>query len=91
MLQYMESPHNILAGNLSRLHCLVTPAQIVEGKKLVEPAEASNEEEDKAYFLNHEYMFKQPFEPPIEARTSFYVGILDQKATRLGRLLDSGW
>jgi hypothetical protein len=27
----------------------------VEGKKLVEPAEVSNEEEDKAYFLDQEY------------------------------------
>jgi hypothetical protein len=31
------------------------------------------------------------FEPPVEARTSFYVGILAQKATWLGRLLDPGW
>ncbi len=55
MLHYIKGPHNILADNLSRLHCLVTPAQIAEGKKLVEPAEASNEEEDKAYFLDEEY------------------------------------
>jgi hypothetical protein len=39
MLHYIEGPHNILANNLSRLHCLVTPAQIAEGKKLVEPAD----------------------------------------------------
>jgi hypothetical protein len=38
MLHYIEGPHNILDDNLSRLHCLVTPAQIAEGKKLVEPA-----------------------------------------------------
>ncbi len=38
MLHYIEGPRNILANNLSRLHCLVTPAQIAEGKKLVEPA-----------------------------------------------------
>jgi hypothetical protein len=37
------------------LHPLVTPAQIAEGKKLVEPAEVSNEEEAKAYFLDQEY------------------------------------
>ncbi len=55
MLHYIEGPHNILANNLSRLHCLVTPAQIAEGKKLVEPAEVSIEEEDKAYFLDQEY------------------------------------
>ncbi len=48
-------PHNILANNLSRLHCLVTPAQIAKGKKLVEPAEISHEDEDKVYFLDQEY------------------------------------
>jgi hypothetical protein len=26
MLHYIEGPRNILANNLSRLHCLVTPA-----------------------------------------------------------------
>ncbi len=55
MLHYIEGPRNILAGNLSRLNCLFTLAQIAEGKKLVEPAEVSNEEEDKAYFLDQEY------------------------------------
>jgi hypothetical protein len=49
------SPHNILADNLSRLHRLVTPTQIAEGKKLVEPTEVSNEEEGKAYILDQEY------------------------------------
>ncbi len=52
MLHYIEGPRNILADNLSRLHCLVTPAQIAEGKKLVEPTEVSIEEEDEAYFLD---------------------------------------
>ncbi len=55
MLHYIEGPCNILADNLSRLHCLVTPTQIAEGKKLVEPAEVSIKEEDKAYFLDQEY------------------------------------
>jgi hypothetical protein len=55
MLHYIKPPRNILANNLSRLHRLVTPAQIAEGKKFVEPAEVSNEEEDKAYFLDQEY------------------------------------
>jgi hypothetical protein len=36
MLHYIEEgPRNILADNLSRLHCLVSLAQMVEGKKLV--------------------------------------------------------
>jgi hypothetical protein len=55
MLHYIEGPCNILADNLSRLHPLVTPGQIAEGKKLVEPAEVSIEEEDEAYFLDQEY------------------------------------
>jgi hypothetical protein len=55
MLHYIEGTCNILADNLSRLNCLVTPAQIVEGKKLVEPAEVAIEKEDKAYFLDQEY------------------------------------
>ncbi len=53
ILHYIKAPRNILADNLSRLHRLVTPAQIV-GKKLVEPAEVSIEGEDKAYFLDQE-------------------------------------
>jgi hypothetical protein len=41
--------------NYSRLHCLVTLAQIAEGKKLVEPAEVPIKEEDEVYFLDQEY------------------------------------
>jgi hypothetical protein len=37
VLHYIKGPRNILANNLLRLHRLVTPAQIAEGKKLVEP------------------------------------------------------
>jgi hypothetical protein len=55
MLHNIKGPRNILADNLSRLHRLVTPAQIAEGKKLVEPVEVAIEEEDKAYFLDQEY------------------------------------
>jgi hypothetical protein len=55
MLHYIAGPRNILADNLSRLHRLVTPAQIAEGKKLIEPAEVSTEEEDETYFLDQEY------------------------------------
>ncbi len=43
------------------------------------------------YLLMSNYKFKQPFEPPVEACTSFYAGILAQKATRLGRSFDPGW
>jgi hypothetical protein len=37
------------------LPTIVAPAQITEGKKLIEPAEVSIEEEDEAYFLDQEY------------------------------------
>jgi hypothetical protein len=47
MMHFIESPHNILANNLSRLQHLVTLAQIFEGKKLVEPAEVSNKKKTK--------------------------------------------
>jgi hypothetical protein len=47
MLHYIKGPHNIFANNLSRLHCLVTPAQITKGKKLVEPAEVSKRKKTK--------------------------------------------
>ncbi len=54
MLHNIKDPCKILANNISRLHRLVTPAQIAEGKKLAEPAEVSNKEEDEAYFLDQE-------------------------------------
>jgi hypothetical protein len=55
ILHYIEGPRKIVANNLLMLHCLVTLAQIVEEKKLIEPAEVSNEEEEKANFLDQEY------------------------------------
>ncbi len=55
ILHFIKGPDNILADNLSRLHRLVTPAQIAEGKKLEEPADVSSEEQDKAYFLDQKY------------------------------------
>jgi hypothetical protein len=55
ILHHIEGPCNILANILLRLHCLVTLAQIAEGKKPVEPADVSNEEEVKVYFLDQEY------------------------------------
>ena len=49
-LHYIEGPNNILADNLSRLHRLVTPAQIAEGKNLIDPADVS--EEKDAFMLD---------------------------------------
>jgi hypothetical protein len=51
----VKGPYNILSHNYSRLHCLITLAQIAEGNKLVDPAEVSIEEEDEVYFLDQEY------------------------------------
>jgi len=53
-LHYIEGPHNILADNLSRLHRLVTPAQITEGKRLVDPSGVSDDDYD-FYFLDQAY------------------------------------
>jgi hypothetical protein len=55
MLHYIKGPRNILADNLSRLHCLVTLAQIAERKTLVELVEVFSREEDKACILDQEY------------------------------------
>ncbi len=54
ILHYIEGPRNILADNLLRLHRQVTPAQIAQQKKLIEPAEISNVEEDEVCFLDQE-------------------------------------
>jgi hypothetical protein len=53
-LHYIEGPHNILADNLSQLHRLVTLAQIVEGKSLVDSA-VDSDDDDELYFLDQEY------------------------------------
>ncbi len=75
MLHYIEGPRNILANSLSRLHCLVTPAQIAEGKKCVEPTEVSIEEEDKAYFLDQEY--SGLYDKDIWECIEFYLNLPD--------------
>ena len=50
-LHYIEGEKDILADNLSRLLHLPTPSQITEGKKLVEPAIVSDEEDNNEGFL----------------------------------------
>ncbi len=57
-IHYIEGERNILAGQLSRLERLPTPAQLAEGKKLVEPAELlmkTDSSDDEAYFLEKEF------------------------------------
>ena len=46
ILHYIEGPKNILADNLSRLHRLPTPAQLAEGKNLIEPASDNDDVEE---------------------------------------------
>ena len=45
----------MLADNLSWLHCLVTLAQIANGKKLIESAVVTDNEDDDGYFLDQEF------------------------------------
>jgi hypothetical protein len=57
-LHYIQGEKNILADNLSRLHRLPTPAQLAMGKKLIEPAEVldnEDESDDEAFFLEQEF------------------------------------
>jgi hypothetical protein len=52
-LHYIKGEKNVLADNLSRLHRLPTPATLAKGKKLVEPAEVTDDEgnsDDEAFF-----------------------------------------
>ena len=50
-LHYIEGEKHIVADNLSHLLQLPTRSQITEGKKLVEPAIVSEDEDDKDRFL----------------------------------------
>ncbi len=48
-------PPQCSSHNSSRLHCLVTPAQIADVNKLREPAEVSKKERYEVYYLDQEY------------------------------------
>ena len=54
-LHYIEGPKKILADNLSRFQRLVTPAQLAEGKNLVEPSTDDEEDNEIAYLQELEY------------------------------------
>ncbi len=54
-IPWRERSPQYSSNNYSRLHCLITLAQIAEGKKIVEPTEVSIEKEDEVYFLDQEY------------------------------------
>ena len=42
-MHYIEASLNVLSDNFSQLHCLVTLAHIVEGKRLMGPVVVSND------------------------------------------------
>ncbi len=69
----VKGPTQYPSHNYSRLHCLVTPAQIVEGKKLIEPAEVSNKEEDKVCFLDQEY--SGLYDDIVWERNEYYLNL----------------
>jgi hypothetical protein len=52
VLHYIKGRKNILADNLSRLHRLITPDQLAEGKSLVEPAVVSDDDDEDEYFID---------------------------------------
>ena len=54
-LHYIEGPKNILADNLSRLQRLITPAQLAEGKNLVEPITDDEEDNELAFLQELEH------------------------------------
>lgn len=45
-LHYIKGPHNSLVDNLSWLHHIVRPAQLIEGKCLIDPAVVSDDEDE---------------------------------------------
>ena len=53
ILHYIKGEKNILADNLSRLHRLITPAQLAEGKNLIEPAVVTDDEDE--FFIDQYY------------------------------------
>ena len=57
-VHYIQGQKNVLADNLSRLHRLDEPASLTKGKKLVDPAVISDDEQesdDEAFFLDQEF------------------------------------
>ena len=58
ILHYIEGPKKILVDNFSRLHRMITPAQLAKGKNLAEPACVSvtdDEDDDDAFFFEQAY------------------------------------
>ena len=55
ILHYIEGPKNVLADNLLRLHCTITPTQLAEGKNLVNTIPDTDNEDDQVYFVDQYY------------------------------------
>ena len=57
-LHYIKGKKNILADQLSRLHRMPTPDQLAEGKKMVEPVEVTDDEDEAedAFFTDANFL-----------------------------------
>ena len=78
LLHCIEGPKNILVDNFSRLKRLITPAQLAEGKNLVEPACVNDEEDD-----NDAFFFEQAcsgvYDEDIQASLECYLNLPDNE------------
>jgi hypothetical protein len=77
IVHYIEGPRNILADNFSRLHRLITLAQLAEGKILVEPVTDDESDDDEAHFLDLEY--SGIFDREIEDCLECYLNLPDSE------------
>ena len=77
ILHYIEGPKNILTENLSRLHRLITPAQLAKAKILVDQITAEEEDADEEFFLNQEY--SGVLDEDIHDSLECYLNLLDSE------------
>ena len=73
-LHYIEGPRNILADNLSRLQCLITLAQLAEGKNLVEPVTDTEESDNNDTFFLYQH-FSGIFDKDIQESLECYLNL----------------
>ena len=77
ILHYIEGPRNILADNLSRLTRLITPAQLAEGKILVEPIPEDEIDDEETFFIDQEY--SGVLDEEIQNTLDGYLNLLDSE------------
>ena len=54
-LHYIKGEKNVLADNLSRLHCLPTPATLWRGRNLLSLIDDEGNSDDEAFFLEQQF------------------------------------